>query len=101
MSKHLVSKSILALTLALFALNGQAAQTEEKTTVSPTTENSTLVTELDQRSTTTTVAIPTTSEETGLSAVEESSLPTNGQSVAVRILSTTDLHTNLVNYDYY
>ena len=29
MSKHLVSKSILALTLALFALNGQAAQTEE------------------------------------------------------------------------
>ena len=101
MSKHLVSKSILALTLALFALNGQAAQTEEKTTVSPTTENSTLVTELDQRSTTTTVDIPTTSVETGLSAVEESSLPTNGQSVAVRILSTTDLHTNLVNYDYY
>ena len=101
MSKHLVSKSILALTLALFALNGQAAQTEEKTTVSPTTENSTLVTELDQRSTTTTVDIPTTSVETRLSAVEESSLPTNGQSVAVRILSTTDLHTNLVNYDYY
>ena len=101
MSKHLVSKSILALTLALFALNGQAAQTEEKTTVIPATENSTLVTELDRHSTTTTVAIPTTSEETGLSAVEESSLPTNGQSVAVRILSTTDLHTNLVNYDYY
>ena len=101
MSKHLVSKSMLALTLALFALNGHAVQTEEKTTVIPATENSTLVTELDRHSTTTTVAIPTTSEETGLSAVEESSLPTNGQSVAVRILSTTDLHTNLVNYDYY
>ncbi|WP_373713257.1 bifunctional 2',3'-cyclic-nucleotide 2'-phosphodiesterase/3'-nucleotidase [Streptococcus sp.] len=101
MSKHLVSKSILALTLALFALNGQSVQTVENTTVAPVKEESTLVTELDRHSTTTTVAIPTTSEETGLSAVEESSLPTNGQSVAVRILSTTDLHTNLVNYDYY
>lgn len=28
-------------------------------------------------------------------------LPTEGQSVELRILSTTDLHTNLVNYDYY
>ncbi|MGV3200437.1 bifunctional 2',3'-cyclic-nucleotide 2'-phosphodiesterase/3'-nucleotidase, partial [Streptococcus thoraltensis] len=27
--------------------------------------------------------------------------PQEGQSVDVRILSTTDLHTNLVNYDYY
>lgn len=101
MSKHLVSKSILALTLALFALNGQSVQTVENTTVAPVKEESTLVTEVVQNSTTTTVAIPTTSEEIGKAAVEESSLPTNGQSVAVRILSTTDLHTNLVNYDYY
>lgn len=28
-------------------------------------------------------------------------LPVEGQTVDVRILSTTDLHTNLVNYDYY
>lgn len=101
MSKHLVSKSILALTLALFALNGQSVQTVENTTVAPVKEESTLVTEVVQNSTTTTVAIPTTSEETGKAAVKENSLPTNGQSVAVRILSTTDLHTNLVNYDYY
>ena len=101
MSKHLVSKSIVALTLALFALNGQSVQTVENTTVAPVKEESTLVTEVVQNSTTTTVAIPTTYEEIGKAAVEESSLPTNGQSVAVRILSTTDLHTNLVNYDYY
>ena len=101
MSKHLVSKSILALTLALFALNGQSVQTVENTTVAPVKEESTLVTEVVQNSTTTTVAIPTTSEETGKAAVKENSLPINGQSVAVRILSTTDLHTNLVNYDYY
>lgn len=101
MSKHLVSKSIVALTLALFALNGQSVQTVENTTVAPVKEESTLVTEVVQNSTTTTVAIPTTSEETGKAAVKENSLPINGQSVAVRILSTTDLHTNLVNYDYY
>ena len=101
MSKHLVSKSIVALTLALFALNGQSVQTVENTTVAPVKEESTLVTEVVQNSTTTTVAIPTTSEEIGKAAVKENSLPINGQSVAVRILSTTDLHTNLVNYDYY
>ncbi|WP_155963131.1 bifunctional 2',3'-cyclic-nucleotide 2'-phosphodiesterase/3'-nucleotidase [Streptococcus ruminantium] len=31
----------------------------------------------------------------------EANQPVEGQSVDVRILSTTDLHTNLVNYDYY
>ena len=62
MSKHLVSKSILALTLALFALNGQSVQTVENTTVAPVKEECTLFSYVVQYSTTTTVAIPTTSD---------------------------------------
>ncbi|WP_105125047.1 bifunctional 2',3'-cyclic-nucleotide 2'-phosphodiesterase/3'-nucleotidase [Streptococcus suis] len=49
-----------------------------------------------------------TSEETITSpatetraATTETTTPVEGQSVDVRILATTDLHTNLVNYDYY
>ena len=42
-----------------------------------------------------TAAIPTTSTETVTEPVHE------GQTVDMQILSTTDLHTNLVNYDYY
>ncbi|HFI0030115.1 TPA: bifunctional 2',3'-cyclic-nucleotide 2'-phosphodiesterase/3'-nucleotidase [Streptococcus suis] len=34
-------------------------------------------------------------------AATETSQPVEGQTVDVRILATTDLHTNLVNYDYY
>ncbi|HFI0213145.1 TPA: bifunctional 2',3'-cyclic-nucleotide 2'-phosphodiesterase/3'-nucleotidase [Streptococcus suis] len=34
-------------------------------------------------------------------ATTETTTPVEGQSVDVRILATTDLHTNLVNYDYY
>ncbi|HFI0354579.1 TPA: bifunctional 2',3'-cyclic-nucleotide 2'-phosphodiesterase/3'-nucleotidase [Streptococcus suis] len=34
-------------------------------------------------------------------AATETTTPVEGQSVDVRILATTDLHTNLVNYDYY
>ncbi|CYV26204.1 bifunctional 2',3'-cyclic-nucleotide 2'-phosphodiesterase/3'-nucleotidase [Streptococcus suis] len=44
----------------------------------------------------------TTSEaRTVTPAATETSQPVEGQSVDVRILATTDLHTNLVNYDYY
>ena len=101
MSKHFVSKSVLALLLALFAFSGQTAQSEEKTTVEPITATSTVITESTTSSSTTSLPIPKKSEETDLEAVKEAGLPTTGQSVAVRILSTTDLHTNLVNYDYY
>ncbi|WP_049547834.1 bifunctional 2',3'-cyclic-nucleotide 2'-phosphodiesterase/3'-nucleotidase [Streptococcus sanguinis] len=34
-------------------------------------------------------------------AATEDTKPVEGQTVDVRILATTDLHTNLVNYDYY
>jgi len=34
-------------------------------------------------------------------AATEETKPVEGQTVDVRILATTDLHTNLVNYDYY
>lgn len=44
----------------------------------------------------------TTSEaRTVTPAATETSQPVEGQTVDVRILATTDLHTNLVNYDYY
>ena len=34
-------------------------------------------------------------------AATEDNKPVEGQTVDLRILATTDLHTNLVNYDYY
>ena len=34
-------------------------------------------------------------------AATEDTKPVEGQTVDLRILATTDLHTNLVNYDYY
>ncbi|KXT82963.1 2',3'-cyclic-nucleotide 2'-phosphodiesterase [Streptococcus oralis] len=37
----------------------------------------------------------------GSLAKDKALQPTEGQEVDVRILATTDLHTNLVNYDYY
>lgn len=96
MPKRFTLKSLLAMSLFLFAFNGQSVQTEEKTTTVPTTVESTQVTE----SPSTTISLPTTLEEASLKSQKENQ-PINGQSVAVRILSTTDLHTNLVNYDYY
>ncbi|HEM3577251.1 TPA: bifunctional 2',3'-cyclic-nucleotide 2'-phosphodiesterase/3'-nucleotidase [Streptococcus suis] len=59
-------------------------------------------------STSTPASDTATSEETITSpatetraATTETTTPVEGQSVDVRILATTDLHTNLVNYDYY
>ncbi|WP_461249274.1 metallophosphoesterase, partial [Streptococcus dysgalactiae] len=45
-----------------------------------------------------------TSEKTSSEASQSDTMaqtPVEGQSLNLRILSTTDLHTNLVNYDYY
>ena len=85
MSKHFVPKALLAVLLALFAFNSQPALSEEKTTIAATTS----------------LPLAETTEDTSSVAVTEAGVATEGQSVAVRILSTTDLHTNLVNYDYY
>ncbi|MGQ7358439.1 bifunctional 2',3'-cyclic-nucleotide 2'-phosphodiesterase/3'-nucleotidase [Streptococcus suis] len=59
-------------------------------------------------STSTPASDTATSDETTTSpttetraATTETTTPVEGQSVDVRILATTDLHTNLVNYDYY
>ena len=100
MSKHFVPKALLAVLLALFAFNSQPALSEEKTTIASTTTSS-LVTESTTSSATTSLPLAETTEDTSSLAVTEAGVATEGQSVAVRILSTTDLHTNLANYDYY
>ena len=43
----------------------------------------------------------TTPSKEGSLTDDKALQPTEGQEVDVRILATTDLHTNLVNYDYY
>ena len=54
---------------------------------------------------TTEVALAPTAEakasNEGSLAEDKANQPVEGQEVDVRILATTDLHTNLVNYDYY
>ncbi|MBL6537929.1 bifunctional 2',3'-cyclic-nucleotide 2'-phosphodiesterase/3'-nucleotidase [Streptococcus suis] len=73
-----------------------APATENPASTETTTETSTpasLVATSDETTTS-----PTT--ETRVAATETTT-PVEGQSVDVRILATTDLHTNLVNYDYY
>ncbi|HEM6338812.1 TPA: bifunctional 2',3'-cyclic-nucleotide 2'-phosphodiesterase/3'-nucleotidase [Streptococcus suis] len=105
-------------------VNAEAVQTETSSTVVTTgtetapsetvapTEESTPATETPASAETTTetstpVSDTVTSDETTTSATEkraaatETTTPVEGQSVDVRILATTDLHTNLVNYDYY
>ena len=52
-------------------------------------------------STNTKPSTETTSSKGGSLADDKALQPTEGQEVDVRILATTDLHTNLVNYDYY
>ena len=52
-------------------------------------------------STNTKPSTETTSSKEGSLTDDKALQPTEGQEVDVRILATTDLHTNLVNYDYY
>ena len=52
-------------------------------------------------STNTKPSTETTPSKEGSLANDKALEPTEGQEVDVRILATTDLHTNLVNYDYY
>ena len=52
-------------------------------------------------STNTKPSTETTPSKEGSLADNKALQPTEGQEVDVRILATTDLHTNLVNYDYY
>ncbi|HFI2691535.1 TPA: bifunctional 2',3'-cyclic-nucleotide 2'-phosphodiesterase/3'-nucleotidase [Streptococcus suis] len=124
--KFRFSKCALALSLALLASTNTAlVSAEETSTETPVlnaeavqTETSSSVvatgTETAPSETVVSTAIesaPATenpaSTETATPATEtraaatETTTPVEGQSVDVRILATTDLHTNLVNYDYY
>ncbi|MBM7636675.1 bifunctional 2',3'-cyclic-nucleotide 2'-phosphodiesterase/3'-nucleotidase [Streptococcus saliviloxodontae] len=65
-------------------------------TVATTTE-----TPVSDSETSTTENVPVTEAITEPSTEATVAEPVEGDSVNMRILSTTDLHTNLVNYDYY
>lgn len=121
MSKHYLSKSALLLSLVAASMGAsqlvQAQETAE-TTAPPTTvtnETSTSSEPVANPVATSTEIAPSsetqstdTTREAEITAVSltteaptEDLTPVEGQNVNVRVLSTTDLHTNLVNYDYY
>ncbi|HFR3976294.1 TPA: bifunctional 2',3'-cyclic-nucleotide 2'-phosphodiesterase/3'-nucleotidase [Streptococcus suis] len=66
----------------------------------PATENPASTETATESSTPASSETTTPATETRAAATETTT-PVEGQSVDVRILATTDLHTNLVNYDYY
>ncbi|KXT74806.1 2',3'-cyclic-nucleotide 2'-phosphodiesterase [Streptococcus sp. DD10] len=82
---------------------GLASQTDstavENQTATTTAENKIQASENEEKAVTTSAKEATlTSSNTSEEKAQE---PIEGQEVDVRILATTDLHTNLVNYDYY
>ncbi|NQJ73559.1 bifunctional 2',3'-cyclic-nucleotide 2'-phosphodiesterase/3'-nucleotidase [Streptococcus suis] len=101
-------------------LNAEAVQTETSSSVvttgtetapsetvvstaiesAPATENPASTETATESSTPASSETTTPATETRAAATETTT-PVEGQSVDVRILATTDLHTNLVNYDYY
>ncbi|HFU4450134.1 TPA: bifunctional 2',3'-cyclic-nucleotide 2'-phosphodiesterase/3'-nucleotidase [Streptococcus suis] len=127
--KFRFSKCALALSLALLASTNTAlVSAEETSTDTPVlktetgqTETSSSVVATGTDTTTTEAGTPSTEETAPIvetsntpanettttpatetrAAATETTTPVEGQSVDVRILATTDLHTNLVNYDYY
>lgn len=81
-----------------------AAVTEAATPASPATSteastNNNTPTASGEAATTATEATPAAPQNSASDA--KANTPVEGQEVDVRILATTDLHTNLVNYDYY
>lgn len=74
-----------------------AATGNEKATASEKTD---VPAKQDENATPVASTETTPSKERSL-ADDKALQPTEGQEVDVRILATTDLHTNLVNYDYY
>ncbi len=98
------SKSATALTLAVLATSSaQLVQAEEVTTPStqPTVTNETALAPAPTEGTGGDTSQPVLTAEPITTTTTEVASPVEGQTVDVRILSTTDLHTNLVNYDYY
>lgn len=78
------------------------SETVVSTTIesAPATENPASTETATESSTPASSETTTPATETRAAATETTT-PVEGQSVDVRILATTDLHTNLVNYDYY
>ena len=123
MSSFRKQAALLGLTAAVFAAS--TAQADEKATNLDTSTTPTPVVNQSEKPVATTGnekgtasektdapakqdenATPVASTETtpskeGSLADDKALQPTEGQKVDVRILATTDLHTNLVNYDYY
>ena len=114
-------KQAALFSLAAAFLATTTAQADETTSSSATDSSATAVTEAATPASPATSAeastsnnTPTPSGETAVPATEatpatpqnsasdaKATTPVEGQEVDVRILATTDLHTNLVNYDYY
>lgn len=123
MSSFRKQAALLGLTAAVFAAS--TAQADEKTTNLDASTTPTPVANQSEKSVAATGneketasektdapakqdenATPVASTETtpskeGSLTDDKALQPTEGQEVDVRILATTDLHTNLVNYDYY
>lgn len=114
-------KQAALFSLAAAFLATTTAQADEATSSSATDSSATAVTEAATPASPATSAeastsnnTPTASGEAATTATEatpaapqnsasdaKATTPVEGQEVDVRILATTDLHTNLVNYDYY
>ena len=111
-------KQAALFSLAAAFLATTTAQADEATSSSATDSSATAVTEAATPATSSEASTsnntPTASGEAVATATEatpaapqntasdaKANTPVEGQEVDVRILATTDLHTNLVNYDYY
>ena len=114
-------KQAALFSLAAAFLATTTAQADEATSSSATDSSATAVTEAatpaspaTSTEASTSNNTPTASGEATTTATEatpaapqnsasdaKATAPVEGQEVDVRILATTDLHTNLVNYDYY
>lgn len=111
-------KQAALFSLAAAFLATTTAQADEATSSSATDSSATAVTEATTPATSSEASTsnntPTASGEAVATATEatpaapqnsasdaKATTPVEGQEVDVRILATTDLHTNLVNYDYY
>lgn len=123
MKKHYVSKSAIFLSMLMATGMAHYVQAEDLAAPAPTsletstnttsniasTPSASLETPTATNSTsspeTATPTPPTTPTSTALASSSQAetlaNAPVEGQTLDVRILSTTDLHSNLVNYDYY
>lgn len=125
MKKHFVSKSAIFLSMIIAAGTAQLVNADVTSSNSQPAPTTTAVTP-DVNVATATPATPNTARDVASAPLEKAATvaptapaatptatptatvsdtmataPVEGQNVDVRIVSTTDLHSNLVNYDYY